>query len=298
VATGVAAVRGAALVHARSDLAAASTLLAGVGSWVWDVRSLWADQRIALEALRAGGPEHRVLQRVEGSAARRSGALVTLTAAVVPVLAQRHGVDLAGKATVIPTCVDLRRFAPAPMPSRSPVRLLLAGTLNRYYDVPLMARFVSVGQRRRPTTLQLLAPARTSWETLLASVGTTFGSATSAEMPSRLAAHHAGLSVCRADAGLSLTAAMPTKIAEFLAVGRPVVVNRGLGDADLLVEQAGAGVVLDDATDAGLVRAWDQLDALLEDAGTPERCRSLAETHFDLDQGVSRLLEVYARCDS
>src|SRR4051794_37995375 len=41
-------VRGSALVHARSDLAAAAAMLAGVRSWVWDLRSLWADQRIAL----------------------------------------------------------------------------------------------------------------------------------------------------------------------------------------------------------------------------------------------------------
>ena len=48
VIAGAAALRGAELVHARSDMSAASALLARSRSWLWDVRSLWADQRIAL----------------------------------------------------------------------------------------------------------------------------------------------------------------------------------------------------------------------------------------------------------
>ena len=47
-----------------------------------------------------------------------------------------------------------------------------------------------------------------------------------------------GLAVCRADAGPALLAAMPTKIGELLASGSPVVVNRGLGDMDALIEKS------------------------------------------------------------
>src|SRR3712207_6204926 len=47
VAHGASLLRGADLVHARTDLAAASTLMSRRPHWVWDVRSFWADQRIA-----------------------------------------------------------------------------------------------------------------------------------------------------------------------------------------------------------------------------------------------------------
>ncbi|HJL61796.1 MAG TPA: hypothetical protein QF517_07540 [Pseudomonadales bacterium] len=37
----------------------------------------------------------------------------------------------------------------------------------------------------------------------------------------------------------------------------------------------------------------DQLESVLVDPGVPERCRLLAESHFDLDRGVEGLLEIY-----
>jgi glycosyltransferase involved in cell wall biosynthesis len=295
VTRGARAVRGAELVHARSDMPAASAMLARCPTFIWDVRSLWADQRIALGTLRPGSPEHRVFQRVEGAAARRSSGIVTLTAAVLPVLDGRYDGVVSSKSQIIPTCVDLRAFPLTDAPPGPPWRLLLAGTLNTYYDVPLMVRFVSVGQRRRRAELELLSPTATTWDDVLEPVTTRRGSATPAEMPQRLQACHVGLSVCRRDAGVSLTGSMPTKIAEFLASGRPVVVNPGLGDADRMVEASGAGIVLRDPRDEGLEAAWDALEDLLADPATPQRCRDLAEAHFDLEKAADSLMTMYER---
>ncbi len=221
---------------------------------------------------------------------------MSLTEAVIPVLEQRHAVHLAAKTAVITTCVDTTRFAPSGRPATDPVIVMLAGTLNRYYDVPLMLRMVQRWQQRRRVHLDVVTPGATPWDEELAGVGATRSAVTFDEMPARVAAAHVGLSVCRADAGVSLTAAMPTKIGEFLASGRPVVVNAALGDAGRLVHEHGVGVTLDPADD--LDEVLDRLDALLEDPETPSRCRRLAETHFDLDRAVDRLIEVYARLSS
>lgn len=294
VLVGAAAVRGAELVHARSDLAAASALVSRRSRWLWDVRSLWAEERVVLGTLRRGGPEHRAMEQIEAASAARCSAVVTLAAAALPVLSERHGPAVAHKATVIPTCVDLSLFPLSPLPEVDRLQLLLAGTMNAYYDVPLMTRFVQVGQRRRDVSLKVLAPDTTAWEAVLGSFGAERARALPREVPEHLAQAHAGLSVCKRAAGVSLSARMPTKIAEFLAVGRPVVVNRGLGDADRLVEQARAGIVLDDVSDDGLEAAWDDLDRLLADPETPGRCRALAEEHFDVDVAVDRLVDLYS----
>jgi len=290
--TGARAVRHACLVHARSDLAACSAMVAGVDTWLWDVRSLWSDQRVALDEMRANGLEHRLLRRIEGAAARRSTAVVTLTEAVIPVLEHRHGVSLQPRASVITTCVDCRRFEPSPLPPGDVVAML-AGTLNRYYDVPLMLRLIEKWQSRRAVSLEVLAPGRTPWDDDLSRVGALRSSASFAQMPSRIAATHVGLSVCRADAGVSLSASMPTKLGEFLASGRPVVVNIGLGDAGELVESHRAGVAIRPGDD--LDRVLDDLDALLADPTTPQRCRWLAEAKFDLDHAADELVQIYER---
>ena len=147
---------------------------------------------------------------------------------------------------------------------------------------------------RRPVELLVASPGGTDWDSELESVGAVRTSATPGEMPALIASCHAGLSVCRDDAGISLVAAMPTKIGEFLAVGRPVIVNSGLADAASMVDGADAGVVVD-ASAGGLDDAATRLLELLDDDATPVRATGLAAEFFDLDAGVDNLLEVYRR---
>ena len=101
-----------------------------------------------------------------------------------------------------------------------------------------------------------------------------------------------GVSICKMNAGPSLKAAMPTKIAEFLASGRPVVVNKGLGDFDRYLTDFNAGIILTGEPGDTLSKA-QQLVSLLSDPQLPARCRELAETYFDIDRGVTSYLKLY-----
>ena len=287
-------IRGAELVHARSDMAATAAMWSGAECWLWDVRSFWADQKVATGVFTARSPQARVFRRIERRAAIGSLQVVALTPSAIDELDRRYDGVVGPKATVVTTCVDRRRFRPSPMPSMDPVRLLLAGTLNRFYDVPAMLDLVAAVRTRRPVELVVASPGGTDWDTELDGAGAVRTSATPDEMPALIASCHAGLSVCRDDAGISLVAAMPTKIGEFLAVGRPVIVNPGLLDAASIVDRADAGVVVD-ASAGGLEAAATRLLRLLDDEATPARATGLATGFFDLDAGVDRLVEVYRR---
>ena len=250
---------------------------------------MWIDERIEQGMLRRGGVQERVLRRAERRAACASDAIVTLSSAAIPALSARTGCDVAGKAHVIPTCVDLSRFGVSPLPPADPVRLLLSGSLNSLYDVPTMIRFAS----RMGAVLERVGSGGSPWEDALASAGVHREELPFAEMPGRVAGSHAGLCLQRPWAASSVAAA-PIKAAEFLACGRPVVVSAGLGDLPALVSEARCGVVVDDTSDAGLDRATAELGALLDDPGLPARCRGVAEDHFDIDQAVDQLVEIYA----
>jgi glycosyltransferase involved in cell wall biosynthesis len=290
---GAALVRGPALVHARSDLPAASALVARSEAWVWDVRSFWADQRIAMGMLRAGSRTERVLRAIESAAATRASAIVTLTAAAVDELAARHGEAVRAKTTVIPTCVDLEHFALAPLPDAARIQVLLSGTFNRLYDLDLTLRFVESLRRVRSADVTLLRPGTSPWDGPVAGSGGRLASAPFAAIPEWVRASHAGVCLCRVDNRAAIAGAAPTKLAEFLAMGRPVVVNAGLGDMDAMVARHRCGVIVADRSAAGLLRAASDLLALIDDAATPGRCRAAAEEHFDLEVGVSRLIDVY-----
>ena len=285
-------IRGAAMVHARSDMAAGAATLAGIDRWVWDVRSFWVDQKVASGVIRAGSMQERIMRRVEHRAAVRCSAAIALTESAIVELDRRYSCVVSPKATVITTCTDLDKFKASTMPPM-PLRVLLSGTLNRYYDLQSMLDLVAELRRRRPIEFIVASPGDTDWEAELSAVEVVRVSATADEMKDLVASCHLGLSVCRDDAGVSLLAAMPTKIGEFLAAGRPVVVNPGLVDAAALLVKERCGATYGQTSSHGLDEAVDQLEALIADPGTPDRCRSLAESHFDLEAGVDRLIGVY-----
>jgi glycosyltransferase involved in cell wall biosynthesis len=293
VAQGAAFVARAELVHARSDMPAASAMLARRRAWVWDVRGFWRDDRMALGLLKPGSVPERLLRTIETGAARSSSAIITLSQNAADELAGRHGGTVAAKVRVITTCVDLDRFALSPLPPADPARFLLAGSLSELYDISTMLRLVERVRARRPVELTVLTPGPTAWEPRFREHGATVGYATPREMPDRVRQHHVGLSIRRFDIGVTSYSATPTKLGEFLACGRPVVVNAGLGDLDSLLARFDCGVVAQDSSDGELDRVAAELDRLLDDPGTAGRCRSLAEHHFDLERGVDQLLATY-----
>ncbi len=291
---GAAYLRGAELVHARSDIPAGSALLARCPVWVWDMRGFWGNERIETGLLRAGSVEERMMRVIERGAARKAGAIVTLTEAAIDVLETRHGPTVRDKARVITTCVDLDRFPMSPMPPAPPYRLLLAGTLSGRYDVPLMLRLVEELRRRGPTELVALVPQPSLWETTLRDAGVFARPAPAAEMPRHIAESHAGLCVLRNDRGVAMKGSMPTKVGEFFASGRPVVVNAGLGDLDELLRAGDCGAIVGDDSTAELMRAADEIQRLVADPRTVDRCRNVASNHFGLENGVQRLVDTYS----
>ena len=286
------AIRGVEMVHARSDMAAAAAMLAGVDNWVWDVRSLWVDQKVATGVVPSGSPQEKVMRFVERCSAQRSSAVVTLTGSAIEELDRRYDGLVSPKGRVITTCVDLDRFGVSPMP-QMPLRVLLAGTVNRYYDVRTMLNLVAELRRRRPVEFIVASPGEPDWDDELAGVEATRVSASTEEMVDLVASCHVGLSVCHDDAGVSLKAAMPTKIGEFLASGRPVVVNPGLVDAAGLLERHECGVVYGSLVPERMLEAADLIEQRVADPHTPARCRELAEDHFDLERGVDQLVATY-----
>jgi glycosyltransferase involved in cell wall biosynthesis len=256
------------------------------------MRGFWADEKIEVGALRPGSPEDKVMRAIERRSARSAGAILTLASAAIPVLISRHGEAVKDKTHVIATCVDLARFLPREMPPR-PVRLLISGTLNSRYDVVGMTRFARHLARQGPMQLEVLCPDPARWEALLTSEGAVLGKAEPSEMPTQVAASHAGLALLKQSATVANKASMPTKLGEFLACGRPVVVSPGIGDMDELLARYDCGVSIDPSSDDALEVGVAKLDQLLQDPGVAGRCRSLAEDHFNLERAVTTLLNVY-----
>ena len=68
------------------------------------------------------------------------------------------------------------------------------------------------------------------------------------DVPSYLAASDAGLAFIKPC--FSKIASSPTKYAEYLASGLPLIINSGIGDSDALINNEGAGSLITEFSEA------------------------------------------------
>jgi hypothetical protein len=279
------------LIHARSDIPAVSAIISHQAPVLWDVRSLWADQKIMIQHSILNKALYSSYRKLERISAHKSLGMSTLTNAVVPILEMRNG-HLPMLRTVVPTAVDLDRFL---LTSKMPkvLRALFSGTYNDYYDLNLSLLFMEELRQQIRVETHWARPFESSKQFIgVGEEKILFVPQT--KVAELIPNYSFGVSICKLNAGPSLSAAMPTKIGEFLACGRPVVVNRGLGDMDAFIAESKVGVALSgDPVDAR--HAAGELIELISDPETPFRCRAIAEKYFSMDKGVEKYLELYGR---
>ena len=104
------------------------------------------------------------------------------------------------------------------------------------------------------------------------------------------------LSICQASVffiqpSFSKKASAATKMAEVLAMGKPIITNAGWGDAEAFCRHHRAGLVVEDFKKDHYREIIDQLKSLKEIK--PEYYRKLAMTHFSLDRGVQSYHQIY-----
>ena len=279
------------ILHGRSDIATAAAIWSGVNAPVlWDVRSLWSDQRLLIGTSGWNIVTAKGARLLENLCARKATAMTTLTAAVVPILQQRHK-RIPEIRDVIPTCVQTEKFLPMPMP-QGQVACLLSGTFNNYYDIDRTKQVLD--SLRKSIDLKVIWARAGESPTKTLGVGEDLIiGANHSQMPQLVKESHFGMAICKEDNLDSLAAAVPTKIGEFLASGRPVIVSKGIGDLDQMLEAGRAGIVI--GHDQDLSEIAEQIKTLINDSETPQRCRELAMQHFDMEKSVARYLDIYDR---
>jgi glycosyltransferase involved in cell wall biosynthesis len=87
----------------------------------------------------------------------------------------------------------------------------------------------------------------------------------------------------------------PTRLAEVLGSGLPIVANEGVGDVADVLREHRVGVLLEGSGPDQVRLAMRQLDALLVDPDLPARCRRVAERLFSLGTGTEAYRAIYGQ---
>jgi len=303
------------LLHCRSYPAAVVGLALKRQSGtplLFDMRGFWPDQKRDGGRWAANGLLGRMLYaRWKAHEARLIGAadhIVSLTDAAQREI-ERWPAYRGSAISVIPCCADFEHFRVADKKSRQLARqrlgispdapvLAYLGSLGTVYMIADHLRLFSA-IRRRDGQAKALFIGRDSASDIL-SIASRHGIQLSADdlrvvhaerdqVPIWLGAADAGtcfIKPCYSSIGVS-----PTKLAEYLACGIPVIANHSVGDVEPIVRSLNAGYVVTDFSDEQLDAAADAFFGLRSIDRAALRAR--ARQSLDLPNAISAYLNIY-----
>ena len=293
----------ARLIHARSYIPAAVALFVGKFSatpFIFDMRALWVEELITAKRLRRGSLLYRAIVAAERACLKHAGAVVSLTHAAVHHLNRVYPVAMAAQNTVvIPTCTDLDRFVPAVRPPERRVFGCLGTVVSGWFRLDWLASFLAVALERDPdaafalTTRDDPARVRAALDPEGQSGDRLCIAAASPEEVHRILQRQLASVMFFAD-DLGKLGSSPTRMAEILACGLPVVANEGVGDVAKIIREYRVGVLARSAEREDMTAAWEALQELIRDPELGRRCRKTAEDLFSLKTGTAAYAAIYA----
>lgn len=279
---------------------------------LFDIRGFMPEEYTDAGIWPADGLLYRTAKRVEQWLMKESDAFVVLTEKAREILfpeSKETGFDKFGRPVeVIPCCVDLKRFAADSGGTREEMRRLLrlddrkvlvyTGSFGGWYLTAETADCFGAFRRRYPNAFAMILTQSDPQiiEPLLIERGYSEKDFLIRKIPSAEMARY----LSAADIAVSLIkncdskqSSSPTKNAEYLASGLPIIANRGVGDVDLLIEKYGVGALITDFDAASLLRAFEKIESL---GDVRSRCREAAEKEFDLESiGGNRYRRLYSK---
>ncbi len=303
------------MVHARSHIPAAIALALKRRfrlKMIFDVRGLMAEEYVDAAHWRMGSIPYRLTKAVERRALAVSDGIVTLTEKIWPLIRDWDG--LRGRQViheVIPCCADLqlykfsceeraRRRAELNLGSR--FTIVYSGSIDGWYLTDKMVEFFAIVLRRRPSAhfLWLTPGSHERVRSLMRTRGIadknyTVLTAAPRDVPSYLSACDAGVAFIKPC--FSKLASSPTKYAEYLACGLPLIINAGIGDSDVLVARDKVGVLVSDFNEVEYTRSFTFIEEFVSDAEQARgHTRAVAEKLFDLrGVGIERYASLYEK---
>jgi glycosyltransferase involved in cell wall biosynthesis len=301
------------MVHARSHIPAAIALRLKRrfgAKMIFDLRGLMADEYADAGHWRKGSVLYRITKSVERRALAGADGVVTLTERIWPLINRWDGLrDRSVAHEVVPCCADLeifrfsqkdrdRRRAELELQDRFVV--VYSGSIDGWYLTESMADFfVTMRKQRHDAHFLWLTPSRHERvHELMRERGVGESdykvlAIAPRDMPSYLSAGDAGLAFIKPC--FSKLASSPTKYAEYLGCGLPLIINAGIGDSDALITAERIGALVGNFNETEYADAANVVEGFV---GYPDqtrrRAREIAERLFDLRRvGVQRYGRLY-----
>lgn len=291
-----------ARVHTPAMMGAIVKKLGGAGAkMLFDIRGFFPEEYTDAGVWKQGGWLYKSVKQAEKWLFSEADGFVILTEKGREILfpeSKETGFDKFGRPVeVIPCCVDFDRFKSAGENSRREMRRKLnvenrrviayIGSFGGWYLTEEMADFFGAAKEQDASTFALVLTQSNPGmiAELLKSRGFSendylIKKVLPEEIPAFLSAADMAISFIKAC--YSKQASSPTKIAEYLACGLPLISNSGVGDLDALIEGEKVGVILRGFAKENYLEALEKIEDLKRAENLAEHCRRVSSKYFDL----------------
>ncbi|CAA0090421.1 Uncharacterised protein [Halioglobus japonicus] len=293
------------VVHCRSYLAGLMGLLvkrATGARHLFDMRGFWVDERVDGGIWRKHSLKYRGFKYLERLLFTHTDHVVSLTRAGAVELGKfSYLANAPPPVSVIPTCTNMDIFKPQPRvrAEEDGFTLGYVGSAGSWYMFSEVARVVKLLFDIDPAS-RFLVINKSGHKAIREELVKAGVDLARVELKA-VAFGEVSTEIARIDAGIffvkpvwSKRASSPTRLAEMLACGKPVLTNGLVGDVEEDVNETGTGIVINDWQQETLRLALLRLISLAGEAGMSERCRSAAEQRFALRDGIAAYARNYA----
>lgn len=307
---------GVTVLHARNHVPALMAAIAKKikgGRLVFDIRGFMPEEYTDAGVWPENGYLYRGLKRVERYLLRASDAFVLLTEKARDIVFPNcSNADSRGRPIeVIPCCVDFERFETVAETSRKSMReelkltnrrvIVYVGSFGGWYLTDEMTEFLAVAHEQDPRTFSLILTQ--SPRQMVVERMTSLGIEPENFLVTEVGPGAVPRYLKAADIAISFIkpcyskqSSSPTKIAEYLASGLPVICNAGIGDLDKLIGEKRVGVLLREFTPQAYLNALQEVEIMRSDVNMAVRLSGVARQEFDLvNVGQTRYRRLYDR---
>lgn len=304
------------MLHCRSyvaaEIGAKLSLRLGI-PFLFDMRGFWVDERVDSGLWNLKNPLYRffykIYKRKEKKYFANSRHIISLTEKGKEELINNYGIS-EKKISVIPCCADLDHFdyrkisnsKKEEVKEKTGIRntakvLTYLGSLGGWYMVDEMLDFFAVLKKDIPDAIFLFI-THDSKEPII-SKAIKRGIEPEAIRVQPASRNEVPLYLSLSDWSIffikdlySKKASSPTKQAEIMAMGIPIICN-DIGDTGKIVSETKSGIVINRFSEDEYKRAAVQLKDLLP--ADKEHIRQSAGQHYDLHKGTSMYSKVYKK---
>ena len=304
-------------VHCRSYISAVIGMYAknrfGV-RFIFDMRGFWADERVDGGLWNLNNPIFKMVYSffkwIEKKAILNADYVVTLTQASYLEMKTWSYVTDAVKFKIIPCCVDLNVFSTSFIDSDklnqmktdldigNKTVLSYLGSIGTWYMMDEMFAFFKILRSEKPDAVFLIITPEREEDILrmaarnhVPSTQLIIRRAQRKDVPYYLSLSSASVFFIRPT--YSKISSFPTKMAEIMAMGIPLICNAGIGDVDQQVKEAKAGICLTEMNTASYTDAVEKWTQHTGNYFNRTTSINYVDRYFSLHYGVTSYFSIY-----